>query len=37
MQNFLLMYCILIFLKLRSISLLSNIDVVHFDEDELTL
>ena len=35
--NFLLMYCILIFLKLCSISLLSNIDVVHFDEDELML
>jgi len=32
-----LMYCILTFLKLRSISLLPNIDVVHFYQDELTL
>jgi len=37
MYNSLLMYCIMIFLKLHSISLLSNIDVVHFDEDELML
>jgi len=29
--------CILTFLKLRSISLLPNIDVVHFDDDELML
>jgi len=31
------MYCILTFFKFSSISLLSNIDVVHFDEDELML
>jgi len=37
MYNSLLMYCILTFLKIRSISLLPNIDVVHFDEDELML
>jgi len=30
-------YILTTFLKLRSISLVSNIDVVHFDEDELML